>query len=49
MKVLKGRVVDENGGPPIEKGAVAIDGRRISLWAMYVPFRLNFQMHRNMK
>ena len=29
MKVLKGRVVDGNGGPPIEKGAVAIDGRRI--------------------
>ena len=29
MKVLKGRVIDGNGGPPIEQGAVAIEGNRI--------------------
>ncbi|PWM39482.1 MAG: amidohydrolase family protein, partial [Clostridiales bacterium] len=29
MYVLKGRVIDGNGGAPIERGAVAVEGNRI--------------------
>lgn len=29
MKILKGRVIDGNGGPPIEQGAVVMDENRI--------------------
>lgn len=29
MLILKGRVIDGNGGDPIEKGAVVVDGERI--------------------
>lgn len=31
MIVLKGRVLDGNGGPPIEQGAVVLEGNRIRL------------------
>ena len=31
MMVLKGRVLDGNGGPPLENGAVVLDGSRIRL------------------
>lgn len=31
MIILKGRVLDGNGGPPIEQGAVVLEGSRIKL------------------
>ena len=31
MIVLKGRVVDGNGGPPIPDGAVVLEGNKIKL------------------
>lgn len=31
MIILKGRVLDGNGGPPLERGAVVLDGNRIHL------------------
>lgn len=41
MLVIKGRVIDGNGGPPLEKGLVAIEGERIiavcNQWEYKIP------------
>ena len=31
LTIFKGRVIDGNGGAPIEKGIVAVSGNRIQL------------------
>lgn len=39
MVVFKGRVIDGNGGTPIEEGLVAVDGNKI----LYVGEAAGFQ------